>query len=560
MTEEQSEDVYSPDGEFWGTGELPPRPDHSGNGNGNGHVELAVRGGKVRPKPDPMVGVELGVPQSLPFATFEEYAAGRPLAPNNALISVDRLIEMRQKDGQARALDRLIRLPIITAMKDAEWIAPENLEDRKREKEEKAKEEGEEAEEEGRPTDAGTAPEVEYANLMWTLPPQMGGMSVTRTKFMRQVLRGIIEGFSVFEEVREVPTEGPLKGKIVLRKMAHRDSRTIRFLTDDHGGFDGVQQTASARGTTVQKIIEADKCWYWAANEEENSFYGISFFESAWHHWDNKRKLYYISHIAAQMAATKGRIGVIPPSATTGEVNAFKKMLAEFGFNTAGTMKEGWAIEWADMNSQFDFLKLIDHQNQQMAKSVSAKFLEDVDRQVLIENGEGDPSADFFLMLIESVMDEIAENLTHYHMPKYIDWNFGSKLYPVFTFGVLSDTTKNVIKELFTVIATAQATQWTPEFIREMEKKLADQLGLDIDYKAVEKREEQEKEEQAAFQQQYLASKGGPGDQDEEGGPTGQGKPFNEDAAIAAASAGNPAEPEMERLITRLTNRLLSRR
>ena len=159
---------------------------------------------------------------------------------------------------------------------------------------------------------------------------------------------------------------------------------------DEHGGFNGVRQTAPMAGRGNERVkIDKEDCWYYSVNEEENPHYGVSMFEAAWHHWDHKRKLYYISHIGAQMAATQGRMGKIPPSATPEEIRAFKQMLADFGFNSSGTIKEGWDVTFTNMNTNFDFIALINHQNQQMAKSVLAKFMEDEGRQVLIENGQG---------------------------------------------------------------------------------------------------------------------------------------------------------------------------
>ena len=106
-------------------------------------------------------------------------------------------------------------------------------------------------------------------------------------------------------------------------------------------------------------------------------------------------------------------------------------------------------------------------------------------------------------------MAEIAESWKKYLMPQYIDWNFGTGKYPVFRFGVISDATKDVIKELFTVVATAQSSKWTDEFIRELEKKLTDRLGLDVDYDEVKEREEAAKEEQARLTEAYYAQRGG---------------------------------------------------
>jgi hypothetical protein len=465
---------------------------------------LAHRVELARPaiQPKPALDKELGVPTAMPFTSFLDVVSGEYLAPNTALVSIDRLVEMRQKDGTVRALLRLFQLPIMKSLKEAEWVEPE---------------------------EGGATEETQFANDMFSLPPSSGGMSVSMTRVVRNALLALLEGFSVFEQVRYVPDDGPNKGKIVLRKLAHRDARTIEFIVDEHGGFDGVRQTAAVKGSTERIKIKKENCWYYTVNEEENPHYGISMFEAAWHHWDIKRKLYYIAHVAAQMAATQGRVGMIPKSASPEETKNFRQMLADFGFNTSGTHPEGFDVKFTNMNTNFDFMNLINHQNQQIAKSVLAKFLEDENRQVLIENAGPDASADFFVMAIESVMGEIAESWTHYLLPPYIDWNFGSSKYPVYRFGVVADATRDTIKDLFIAIATAQTSMWTKEFIRDLEKTLVERLGLDVDYDEVDKREEAEAAEQAKLQEQYMQQQAGgaPGGQEVPASALGGGLSLN---------------------------------
>lgn len=461
-------------------------------------VELA--GPDVKPKA-PFTGEEeFGVPSTLPTGSWSSFIAGvgQNEAENRNILTLDQLIEMRRKDGQARALQRLVTLPIRKAASEAEWIEPE---------------------------EGGAAQETDFANKMWTLPPYQGGMTVPWNKLIRQVCLAIFEGFAAFEEVRYVPEKGPLKGKVVLKKMSHRDGRTIRFLVDKKGGYDGIRQVTTALGEAIDVKIPKEKTWYFASNEEENPFYGVSYFEAAYFHHEVKKRLYYISHLAAQFAAVPARVGKLPQTQVDpNRLQAFKTALANFAFNTSMTVPFGFEVELMNSGSNFDFLALIDHHNSQMSKSVLAKFLDDEQRQVLIENATQDASADLFLMTIESIITEIEESLSMYVMPKYIDWNFGTQKYPKLKFGALSDSNRDAIKELFTVIATAQTTMWTKEFIRELEKKLTDRYGLEVDYDAVEKREEEEaaemeeqkRREAQLFEQQF-------GSQPQPGGPPGGG-------------------------------------
>jgi outer membrane murein-binding lipoprotein Lpp len=208
--------------------------------------------------------------------------------------------------------------------------------------------------------------------------------------------------------------------------------------------------------------------------------------------------LYYIAHLAAQFAAVPGRIGTIPRGADPRQVQAFKQSLMNFAFNTAMTVPPEFKVTPFNGNSGFDFIKLIDHHNHMMSKSVLASFLDQEQRTTLIDIGNVDPNTDFFVMALESIMDDIAEQLSMYLMPKYIDWNFGTKKYPVFKFGQLSDAARDAIKDIFNVVVTSTTLNSTPEFVRELEKKLSATLDLDIDYDAIEEQEKQAAEEEAA--------------------------------------------------------------
>jgi hypothetical protein len=487
------------------------------------------------PDVDPNLNIEMGVERILPFSFWGTEGE----ISNNNKIPIDDLVEMRRRDGQARALMRLFVLPILSAMADGEWIAPDTDEDEVEESPDAVKvdksekgvsekpgekvakdpkqqpaddtkleapdddpedaENAEDAEEDEKEKPKGKAPdpEVDFANLMWNLPPQAGGMTTSKTTVLKKHLQALMDGFAVFEEVRHVPEDGPLKGKITLRKLAYRDPRTVRFRVDDTGGFNGVRQVASINGKTIDVKIPKEKVFYWACHEEENPYYGVSMFEAAYHHYEVKRKLYYIAHLAAQFAAVPGRVGTVPKGADPRHVTAFKQSLMNFAFNTAMVAPEGFVVTPFNGNANFDFIKLIDHHNHMMSKSVLSSFLDSENRTTLIEVGVTDPNTDFFVMALESLMDDLAEHWSMYLMPKYIDWNFGSKRYPIFKFGQLSDAAKDTIKEIFTAVVSSSVLNSTPEFVRELEKKLAKSLDLDIDYEEIEEQEQAAAQEEA---------------------------------------------------------------
>lgn len=431
------------------------------------------------PPPD-QLGAEIGTEGNLPFSGW---SSDGEVSRDALSVPIDEIIKMCRQDGQARSLLSLLTLPLLSAFRNGEWVLPEGQD--------------------------GGEEEVEFANLVWTLPPQSGGMSSSRFLFLKKALQALKVGFSVFEEVHHVPESGPLAGKISIRKLAYRDPSTVKFKVDDSGGFAGIRQVATVNGSLRDVFIPKEKVWFWTSHPEENPFYGVSSLESAYYHFDIKRKLYYIAHLAAQAAAVPGRVGQIPHGASPAEVAQFKLALSQFSFNTSMTHKEGFGVTPFNSNSGFDFLKLIDHHNLMMSKSILASFLDSEQRATLIEVGRVDPSSDFFVMALEGIMDDLAESWSTHIMPKLINWNFGTEVYPVFKFGPLSDAARGVIKEIFQSVVTSSVLNSTPEFVRELEKKLSKSLGLGIDYEEIAEQEKQAAEQQALQSQEQQALQAG---------------------------------------------------
>lgn len=424
----------------------------------------------------PVLEQELGIVNIMPASSWALWAGnvpdgisavGRdPLAPSR-----DELVLMLRRDGQAQAMLKLLTLPIHAAFVKSSWVGPDG-------------------ETEG--------PEVDFANQMWTLPPTAGGMRSSSSMFLRQTMLAMPYGFSPFEIVKAYRDSGPLQGKYVIDKMGYRDPRTVTFLADDHGDFYGFKQKAWWNNRYIDVVVEKENAWYWAANEEHNPMYGVSYFEPAFQHYQMKRKLYYIGHLAAQLAAVPGRLGKIPLGASPRQITEFKKGLAELHFAQAMLLPPNFEVEPFNGNSTFDITKIIDHHNTQMAKSLLMGFLQQDDRMVLIDNGKADASADMFIQLLSSVTSELSESWSNKLMPQFIDYNFASGVYPRHKFAELTDADKQAIYDIFNIIVGLANINCTPEFVRSTEMKLADRLGYGIDYNKIADEEEKIAAEQQA--------------------------------------------------------------
>lgn len=426
------------------------------------------------------LGTELGADTSgLAFATpFMPVAVGVRKTPDEELLEVARdeseeqgpstrqLCTMRRMDGQAQALFRLLILPIKSALRTASFVPAED---------------GEE--------------EADFIEKVFTMAPQQGGMTVTFQRFMGQLLLSLFDGFAAFEKVFWMPIKGPMAGKITLKKLAYRPPETITFITDKNGGFAGLRQRIQKAGQFRDVYIDPDYAFYYAAQEEQRKFYGVSFFQAAFYHYDKKVKLYYTAHLAAQRAAVGTRVGTVPPNASMGAKREFQSALNNLAFAQFMMVPEGFKVEILREAGSFDFLNLINHHNNQMSKSILAGFF---DKETGAGKGEGSlvnfaqPGDDMFILMLRSIMDEIANQINHYIIPQLIDLNFQGGKYPEFTWGKLTDEQKAAISATFDKLASAQTI--TPEFMRALEQNQAEEFGLDIDYEEVEEREAQEAE------------------------------------------------------------------
>ncbi len=423
----------------------------------------------VTPKPAP--DIEVGVSAYLPFVVPYRNAWE---ALRDDEVTVKQLIAMRKTDGQARALYRLITLPIRAALKAATFIPEDNVE--------------------------GGEDEAAFIQQMFTLPANAGGMTVPFNRFVAQLLMAVFDGFSAFELVYWVPKKGPLKDKWTLKKAAHRPSETLTFVLNERSEFHGLRQQTMYQGRHVDVFVPAEHAIYWAANEEERPFYGQSYFHTAFFHWDKKFRLYVIAHLAAQRAAVGTRVGKVPANPNREELAAFRKSLSDLGVAQWMTMPADYEVDSVKETIGFDFLSFINHHNSQMSKSVLAAFF---DKE---QGGGGDAklvdfgaqSDSLFLLMLQTIMGEIEEVINQHVIPRFIDWNFDSGKYPKFQFGSLSAEQKAAMFELFKQLAVAgQSLTIRPEVVHEMEKQVSEELGLEIDWDTVEEEMAFDKEQQA---------------------------------------------------------------
>lgn len=428
---------------------------------------------------------------------------------------------MRRRDGQARALYRLLSMPVMASLRHAEVIP--------------------------RKGEVGGEKEAKFCKDLLTLPASAGGMTRPFSRFMKQMLLALFNGFTAWEMVYWQPQTGPNKGKYTLRKLDWRPSETLTFLLDGQGEFNGFRQRTFFQGRTIDVKIPKETAVYYATNEAERPFYGVSMFESAFYHWDKKEKLYFIAHLAAQRAAVGLRVGTMVPNAAAKDKDNFTRALSQLGLaQWIALPSADWTVQTLNETaSRFDFLGLINHHNSQMSKSILAQWF---DAESGGGAGQGDSTlVDFgkqndvtFFQMLEGIMEEMAEVIDQHIFPRFVDWNFGTEKYPRWKWGPLTAEQKAAIQDTFDKLAVAgQNANVTPEFMLDLEQRMAAELGFNIDYDKLKKEREQQQEmmQQQAKQQMAMqaSGQGAPGG----GGPPPGGPPVV--AGLPAPGAGGNA-------------------
>lgn len=428
------------------------------------------------------LGVSSGLGMNLPFVTpfyMEKYKNKTLEEGLNELLNeqwgeeagptIPQLVAMRRMDGQARALYRLLTRPILSAVEGCTFEPAE-----------------------------GGEKEAEFITQALTLPATNGGMTVSLSRFMAQLLQALFDGFAPFEKVYHRPTKGPLKGKTTLKKLLYLPVETVTFITDDRGGFRGLRQRARFGQKNVDEYIKPQYAFYYAAQEEEKAFYGVSYFQSAFYHYDKKMKSYFLAHLASQRAAVGTRVGTVPENATDKAKKEFYEALANLAFAQFMAFPEGFKVEILREGSPFDFLNYINHHNSQMSKSILAAFFDESQGSGSNDNamiGGAGPGDDWFMLQIKAIQNEIAEAINNHIIPDLVDQNFKGGKYPKFKWGTLTDEQRGVVTKTFERLSAAgQSTNVTPEFMRELEKNQSKVMGLNIDYGEIEKREQEDAE------------------------------------------------------------------
>jgi phage gp29-like protein len=377
-------------------------------------------------------------------------------------VTLEQLIFMTRTDGQARGILNAIKYPI--------RMARPTIKEAK-----------------------GGKREAEFVRRNLLGNPSENGMFTPIRVVVARMALAVRDGYKVFEKVWEAKD-----GNIWLKKLAYRSTLSTKFTYDQNGEITGANQKATFNGKYYDVSWSKDKIAYFLYNAEDNPYMGESDFYPVFYHYDKKHKLYAIAHLAYQLNAVPIRVGKHPAGMIMSDVEKFRAALKSLGTATVMTFPNNCEVDKFESDRKLtEFLNLIQHHDSMMSRVFLTQFMN------LGQEGRGGSFAlsqdqsNLFLMSLMSFLYDIAEVFNTQIIPQLVDWNFGSRKYPTLQFTPFSDTLRTAIMDTFKSILAARYPQVSSEFVMELEKKIAEELGLEIDYVVVLKRIEEERRSMA---------------------------------------------------------------
>ena len=311
-------------------------------------------------------------------------------------------------------------------------------------------------------------------------PVHKGGMEIPMPIILADMLRGVLEGFRVFEKVYRIDEDG----HIVYKKLASRDSQTVFLIRSEDGG---ARQRTNYQGRYVDVKIPDWKTFLYTYGKDKNFLYGESAFKPAMYHYNLKHKLYYLANLSVQTGAVPPKVLYGPENYGKTEKSAAMRMIEKLGMlRTVAFIPDKLKLEPYDSSvGRMDPLPLIDHHNIEMARSVLAQ-------SIMLGGTTGSKSGrcalskdhtDILLIAIEGVKRGIEDHINHYLIPDLIDRNFANPAYPEWHFEDMASDAKELIQAAFTQLVTSGSIDDTIK--RGIENRVAE--TLDIDREAIQK-------------------------------------------------------------------------
>lgn len=227
-------------------------------------------------------------------------------------------------------------------------------------------------------------------------------------------------GHMYFEQVVRIDD----RGRARLRKLAARMPRTIAAVNVARdGGLESIEQDRVGAGAGTVKIPVSRLVAY-VHQQEGGNWYGTSLLRPAYKHWILKDRLLRNNALTIE----RNGLGVPLYTGAQGEKSLDKGQATaqawRSGSNAGAAIPYGSKLDLVGVSGTLpDALPAIRYHDEQIARAVLAHFL-----NLGTQTGSwalGSTFADFFVLSLQAVAQEIADIATMHIVEDLVDWNFG---------------------------------------------------------------------------------------------------------------------------------------
>jgi hypothetical protein len=255
------------------------------------------------------------------------------------------------------------------------------------------------------------------------------GMTIPWQEYLWQVFLMLDYGSFPFEIVWEIRDDH----RAHLRKLAPRHPRTItKWLIDDHGGFNGIEQQTLRSSGFHTVTIPPEKLIVYVNQKEGSNFRGVSLLRRCYKHFTIKERLENVDAVAKEKRSMGIDVGTV--SGGGGDIVARRRDL-EKALMTIRTQQKNFFTEiegqtkyrvdgLGGSGATLDPLTSVEYHDLRCLRALLVEFM------AMGSEGLGSPGAhtdktSFFIMALGGIGENVIDTTGAFLIRKMVDVNFG---------------------------------------------------------------------------------------------------------------------------------------
>ena len=296
----------------------------------------------------------------------------------------------------------------------------------------------------------GNDAQTKVVNQILYDPEHAGGMSTPLDLVLEQMTQAVIYGFSAFEKVFTVRSDG----LIGLKKIAFRPQTGITIKSDPNGGFNGFKQAAIVSGEEKEVEIPVDRGFLYTYGKSFNNLYGRSAFRSVVDDHNDKLSYKKFQKRIWQELAYAIIVAQTRPDASGNQTHltdlvtkvAKRKVKATIGVPADYELK---TLTQSNFSGGSSIIEMLEYLDKQVYQAILAAFM-----ILSVSSGSGSNAlaktqSNIFLQFIFTIQKSIEAHINAYVLPQLylVNWGETAEI-GKFKFDPISQDVKDLMDKL----------------------------------------------------------------------------------------------------------------